>query len=295
MCTIGNLFSESAPARYNSVFKQCDLQDKTQFILPELANTHGIDYVALTREKPDGTTPAWSGINEYGIAFVAADSYLKNNGESGISHARYLDPPKSQSVFDMYLSLISKCKTLEEATSIAVDYYERQMTGATDTDILLIADAAGSCFIEAYAGTVICSVRREKFFASTNHMRMIYGAVDYADNHSTYLRLQRAEAILERTPAYNGIGDLLRDKYYGESVWSICRSRETTVAEESPFYTQASVIFSIPDITLPNGRKDSVIEFVLNAKPDEKGKGIVWQPFSGGSQKPVDFIGKELP
>jgi hypothetical protein len=293
MCTIGNVFSNgNLDIRYNTVFKQCDLQDQTVFISPVVSidSGTGIRYVAFTRKKPDNTTPAWAGINEYGISFVAADSYLMPSAADNIN-ALYTNVPKEASVFDMYLSLISQCKTLDEAVQKANDFYQN-MKQPTDTDILLVADANRSCFIETYAGAVRCIERTDKFFVSTNHMRMFYGAADYEHNHSTHLRLQRAETVLAGNPTHSGVGDLLRDTYYGESVWSICRSKEITVAQETPFFTQASVIFNVPNAQDSAGKRDSLVEFVINGKPDEAGKGIAWRPFSSTYQTPVDYIGK---
>lgn len=301
MCTIGNIFYTGRnDIKYNTIFKQCDLQDATTFISPAVnINTDtGIKYVPFTREKGDGTTPAWSGINEYGVSFVAADSYLrKNNNKNDISTKNsnsllYVDMPKTTSVFDMYLDLIAKYKTAKEAADSAEAFYREYLKGETDTDILLVADATTSYFIEALAGNVICVECEKNFFASTNHMRMIYGAVDYANNHSTYLRLQRAEAILQSNPTHSGVGDLLRDKYYGQSVWSICRSNNIVVSQEAPFYTQASVIFNVPLNSDSSGLKDSLVEFVINGKPDEQGKGFIWRPFTSTYQTPVDYIGK---
>lgn len=295
MCTIGNLFSANQQgSRFHTVFKQCDLKDATEFNVPMITMDleTKIRYVAFTRNKEDGTTPAWSGINEYGVSFVAADSYLKNTELEGYKHVRYINTPHETSVFDMYLNLIAKYKTASEAVEYAAAFYREEMAGSADTDILLVADANCSYFIEAYAGKVISIERREKFFVSTNHMRMIYGAVPYENNHSTYLRLERAEAVLEHNPTHNGVGDLLRDQYYGESVWSICRSNEICVPEESPFYTQASVIFNVPSEAGADGKRNSLVEFVINGKPDEKGKGVQWKPFTDGEQISVDYIGK---
>ena len=74
MCTIGSAFYDINGVGMQSVFKQCDLINKTTFIKPEVKtnNNSGIRYVPFTREKGN-ETPTWAGINEYGVSFVAAD------------------------------------------------------------------------------------------------------------------------------------------------------------------------------------------------------------------------------
>jgi hypothetical protein len=160
------------------------------------------------------------------------------------------------------------------------------------SDILLIADSQKTYFIETLNGKVTIIERNNGSFASTNHMRMIYGAVGFEHNHSTYLRLERAETILANNPTHAGVGDLLRDKHYGESVWSICRSKNTTVPEEDDFYTQASVIFNIPAPKDSEGKCDPIIEYVINGNPSERNKGVIWRPFSSNYKTPVEYIGK---
>jgi hypothetical protein len=290
MCTIGNVFSTEGKVRFNTVFKQCDLENAAAFIEPAVAidKYSGIRYLPFTRKSDDGTSPhAWAGVNEYGVSFVAADSYLKAGSDSGL---QYINAPKSSSVFDMYNNIIARYKTAEEATAYAKEFYKLELKGGTD--ILLIADAESSYFIEAGGGNVIAMCVTERFFASTNHMRMLYGAVEYENNHSTYLRLQRAESILQNSPTHNGVGDVLRDKYFGQSVWSICRSNTLRSKEESPFYTQASVIINVPGVAGESGKRDVSVEYVINGKPDKANIGVLWHPFTSVNQIGIEYIGK---
>lgn len=303
MCTIGSAFYDINGVGMQSVFKQCDLINKTTFIKPEVKtnNNSGIRYVPFTREKGN-ETPTWAGINEYGVSFVAADSYLDSQKED------YCKSPekKSDSVFDMYLKIISSYKTAEEAVVMAKEFYETETyTDPTDplTDILLISDAKNMYFIETVNKKVRIIHRTNGHFASTNHCRMFFEAVPYEQNHSTYLRLDRAEKILQTKPDIDGIGDLLRDSYYGKTVWSVCRYAHLTEninksddtlgcdTEEDLYYTQAAVIFTVNPIV--NSEKPEIIcEYVLNHNASEKGEGFIWQPFITNSDKAVDYIGR---
>jgi hypothetical protein len=292
MCTIGNVFSqERLGLTWNSVFKQCDLEEATQFIEPSLIQDGEIRYVPFTRYKLEtGTQPAWAGVNEYGVCFVAADSYLP-------SDAKTASTASNETVFDMYLSLIRDFKCAAKAKDKAVQWYKDNFKNHDDlTDILLIADAEYSYFIEARGNIVLVIERTDKFFCSTNHLRMIYGAQPYEQNHSTYLRLQRAEAVLNANPSHEGVGNVLRDRYYGESVWSICRSNSVSVTQERPFYTQASVIFNVPQDN--NEFKDVVVEYVISTDknkpvcPSVKNVAKVWHPFSGTAKQTIEYIGQ---
>jgi hypothetical protein len=297
MCTIGNVFYKDYPG-WNGVFKQCDLTDKTDFLPPKVLTipARKIAYVPFTRQKNDGTTPAWAGVNNRGVCYVAADSYLKKPQVSGAEgwNRREAVLESGETVFDMYESLITQYENAKDAADHAVDWYRRNLHNNTHdaSDILLVADAKNSFFIEAKeeAGlkvtTVVKIQRQNGSFCSTNHIRMIYGAQPYEENHSTYLRLQRAEAILQANPTHAGAGELLRDKYYGDSVWSICRSKEITVGQEAPYYTQASILINV-------SANDAVVEYVLNGNPSQKGAAIKWHPFNSKDKgKTIDYIGE---
>jgi hypothetical protein len=299
MCTIGTVFSQgNLGIGYNSLFKQCDLQTETNFLEPVLNQEGDIRYVALTRERPDATqsVSAWAGVNEFGVGFVAADSYLKKTPASEEAVVKtYRERVRPDSVFDMYLQLISACKTLDQATQLASDFYAGMVSEKDFTDILLIGDSAESRFIETYAGNVAISATSaaDGWFASTNHMRMIGGAVDYADNRSTYLRLGRAETVISANPTHSGIGDTIRDQHHGETVWSIDRYAENFNTDEAKFYTQASVIINVPDNPSDSdGHRDTTIEYVINGRPSTPDIGIAWRPFTSSFKTPVKYIGK---
>ena len=295
MCTIGNSFCSPYGFNSNVVFKQCDLVDKTEFIDPvvdenALSSNERIRYVAFTRRKGD-MTPAWAGVNEFGVSFVAADSYLKKNND------KLVEAPKNDiSVFDMYLKIITSFKSAKEAVKMASDFYREVHYADELTDILLIADKDESYFIETLNGEVRIIKRTNGHFVSTNHCRMFYDAAPYSQNHSTYLRLQRAENLLMKRDDNTGIGDLLRDSYYGKTVWSICRYASVNDQDvelvhgpdEDMFYTQASVIFTV--IPTKGERPRVICEYVLNNNAAQT-EGTVWLPFDGGCTKQA-FIGK---
>lgn len=303
MCTIGNAFYEMNGIGVQSVFKQCDLIKKTSFIDPSVLtdNVTGIRYVPFTRHKCNDT-PAWAGINEYGVSFVAADSYIDSRKADRCKSTE----KKNASVFEMYLEIIKSFKTAEEAVKMAKEFYENKIyADCTDplTDILLISDADNMYFIETVNKIVRIIHRTSGHFASTNHCRMFFEAAPYEENHSTYLRLDRAEKILQSNPNIDGIGDLLRDSYYGKTVWSVCRyanqgesenvsGSDTSSGEikEDMFYTQAAVIFTVEKTAADKPRV--ICEYVLNGNASEKGKGIAWRPFEAALTESVDFIGK---
>ena len=291
MCTIGNSFCSPYGVNSNVVFKQCDLVDKTEFIQPQVnVSPEKIRYVAFTRKKGN-TTPAWAGVNEFGVSFVAADSYLKKNND------KLIEAPKNEaSVFDMYLDIITKYKCAKDAVQNACDFYQHAHYAEELTDILLIADKDESYFIETLNGEVRIVKRTNGHFVSTNHCRMFYDAAPYSQNHSTYLRLQRAENLLMKRDDNTGIGDLLRDSYYGKTVWSICRYASVNDQDVKPvagpdedmFYTQAAVIFTV--IPTKGERPRVICEYVLNNNAAQT-EGTVWLPFDGGISKQA-YIGK---
>lgn len=304
MCTIGNSFYNLNGVNVQSVFKQCDLVDNITFLKPVVkiatVGSETIQYVAFTRLRGE-ETPAWSGVNEYGVCFVAADSYLD---EEKIEKKKALNIQNTTkaSVFDMYLNIITKFKTAKDAVAMAKKFYETEQYGEELTDILMIADEAEMYFIETVNGEVRIVKRTDGHFASTNHCRMFYEAVPYEKNHSTYLRLKRAEEMLQSCSDDTGIGNLLRDSYYGKTVWSVCRYASVTEfddantdnSDENLFYTQAAVIFSIKRNSVSGGKPEVICEYVINGNAADSDEKYVWSPFDSGRAEPqkVSVIGK---
>ncbi len=296
MCTIGNSFYDYNGRTINSIFKQCDLVSEPIFLTPEVeTNTICEDgkeilirYVAMKRKKPDSSEPAWAGVNDYGVAFVAADSYLDSNSNQEPANKS----KEGISVFDMYLDTIKLCTTAKQAADMACKFYSEDFFEA---DIFMVGDATSSYFIEAFDKKVSCIERKENFFASTNHFRMIYGAAPYSQNHSTYFRLNRAEQILQSKSDLDGIGDVLRDGYYGKTVWSICRYADNSGApEEELYYTQAAVIFNVIPNSDASKKPVVILEYVINGNASAEGKGFSYRPFSTNANIPthVPYIGK---
>lgn len=224
MCTIGDAFYDPGIL----LFKQCDLIDPTQFLEPVVTPGKGnIQYFPFLRV---GSKGPWTGINNYGVAFVAADSYLDQDNKLKAVH---------DDIFEAYTKIISDNTTAADAAKYMCDFYST----FNQPDILLIGDCTSAYFIETYQGRVECVKRSDGFFASTNHFRILPGAVQYRNNHSTYLRLERAEALLQQLPNLNGILAAVIDQYFGETVLSICRVNQQTPPQEQPYYTQATAIF----------------------------------------------------
>ncbi|MFX0557033.1 hypothetical protein ACOCEA_09545 [Maribacter sp. CXY002] len=230
MCTIGNVFIPESNGLIS--FKQCDLEKKTEFIEPIIEQGLGdIKYLPFKRVGSNGP---WAGVNNYGVSFVAADAYLEVT-DKHIAVLKGVD----QDIFAAYTKIISDCKTAQEAAVYMSKFYK----SFKSPDILLINDATSSYFIETNEDVVECIERTDLFFASTNHFRMLYGGVLYPMNHSSYLRLVRAEAALEKNTNAQGPFNVLKDQYFGETVFSICRVNSETPPQESPYYTQATALF----------------------------------------------------
>lgn len=242
MCTIGSRFRTSGG---NVVFKQCDLMDKNRFLEPKIEVNGDIQYIPFKRNKilGDGTEVeakgAWAGVNNYGVSFVGADSYVQRAYDVEVS-ADAVDK-----LFEQYTKLVKDYKDAKSAADAMVEFYKTEFLA---TDIVLIADEKGMYFIEAFGESTICVERYEGYLSCTNHMRQLPGAVRYEDNHSTYLRLQRAEAYMEKyDDPLKMVIPLLKDQYYGKSVCSICRETDIKPIQEDPYYTQASVAFYITE------------------------------------------------
>jgi hypothetical protein len=249
MCTIGAFFNEE----YTVSFKQCDLAKPTIFHAPEiLEGLNGIRYTKFGRE---GNTGSWCGVNNFGVSFSAADSYLNKAVAPTVNCGI---PTKA--VFDAYIKIIAEHKNARSAADSMCEFYKK----FTEADIVLISDAKETYYIEAFNGEVICIKRSynehtsDNHFICTNHFRYIHGAVDYSDNRSTYLRLERAERLagVENPNVFQ----LLSDKYYGDSVLSICRKRDIIPTGEEPYFTQATAVFAT------NG-KTSNCAYLINGNP----------------------------
>lgn len=230
MCTIGNAFLEADEGAYS--FKQCDLMSETQFFEPQI--TEGKDDILYFPFLRDGSRGPWAGVNNFGVSFVAADAYLQLPNKSGTQ------PPEGD-IFEAYTKIISDCKTAKQAATCMCDFYK----SFSAPDILLINDASSSFFIETNNRQPICVERNDRFFASTNHFRLLEGGVTPVQNHSTYLRLERANSLLEKDPDAFGVFSTLTDQYFGSSVLSVCREKAVCPSQEEPYYTQASVVFYV--------------------------------------------------
>lgn len=151
MCTIGNVFT--SPNKGIISFKQCDLKSATNFLVPKAAkpNSKGISYYPFMREGGKGP---WAGINNFGVSFVAADSYLAFDAQQ-----KSVSTDVSQDIFEAYTKILSEYKTAYSAKEYMVDFYKKFQ----GTDILLITDAYSAWFIEADNGEIACIDRTDQF------------------------------------------------------------------------------------------------------------------------------------
>ena len=246
MCTIGVVFEGGAI----HTFKQCDLIPATKFNDPEKREGGNGDveyYIALTRGGNGGRI--WSGTNSAGVSFVAADAYTT-------SANYYVTDEQTAALFNAYEESIRSHATAIEAADYLCKFYEDMGNGTPfpAPDISLITGWERTdkkqpiaIFIEYMPGPnnhapVRRIERSSGYFCSTNNFRIQPEAVSYAANHSTYLRLARAEAILQNYPSFNGIKEVLTDQYYGKNELSICRETQYVGQE---FYTQATALFTV--------------------------------------------------
>lgn len=261
MCTIGAVFVGGKIC----TFKQCDLILVTQFNEPDIrTGSNGVDtYIAMTRQGSDGI---WAGVNDAGVGFVAADSYTTTAADY------YVTGDQTEALFAAYEASIRSYTTATAAAEHLANFYQDIGDGTPfpAPDISMITgwqDAAMTqpiaIFIEympnPYNHDSVRTIERtEGYFASTNNFRLQPDSVHYPANHSTYLRLRRAEAILQGDPTANGIKTLLTDQYYGKTELSICR--ETNYIGQE-FHTQATALFTVSSGTKP------LCEYQINGNP----------------------------
>lgn len=263
MCTIGVVFEGGNI----HTFKQCDLIPVTTFNEPDVrSGTNGVgSYIAMTRQGSDGI---WAGVNNAGVGFVAADSYTTTAADY------YTTGDQLEALFAAYEASISSYTTATEAATHLAAFYRDTGNGAPfpAPDISMLTgwrDAEKTqpiaIFIEympnPYNQEPVRTIERsDGHFASTNNFRLQPDSVNYPANHSTYLRLRRAEMILQGEPSMNGIKTLLTDQYYGKTELSICR--ETAYIGQE-FHTQATALFTVCIGAAP------VCEYQVNGNPKD--------------------------
>lgn len=262
MCTIGTVFD----GQTIRTFKQCDLIPTTHFNDPVVKpGSNGVEnYIAMTRTPELGRL--WAGVNNHGVGFVAADSYTLT------SPTYYATDDEVDALFQAYESSICSFTNVVAAANYLSSFYQDMGNGSPfpAPDISLLsgwADEAQtipmSIFLEYMPrpflhNSVRKIVRTAGHFASTNHFRIQPEAITYPANHSTYLRLGRAETILQQTPTMDGIVSVLTDQYYGKCELSVCRETDYIGQE---FHTQATAIFS----STPG--ENPVCTFQVNGNP----------------------------
>ncbi len=276
MCTIGVVFDNGKIL----TFKQCDLIPKTQFNEPaRRTGDNGVGtYLAMTREGSDGI---WAGVNDAGVAFVAADSYTTTAADY------YTTSDQLEALFAAYEACVRGYTSAVDAAASLCSFYQGKDAQGRDTsppfpapDISMItgwSDAGRTkpvaIFIEympnPYNQLSVRTIERtDGYFASTNNFRLQPESVNYPANHSTYLRLRRAESILHSNPSRDGIVQLLTDQYYGKTELSICRETAFVGRE---FHTQATALYAVDELT-------QVCEYQINGNPkDNPLKTFPWR------------------
>lgn len=257
MCTIGVTSHQERII----VFKQCDLQKKVTFYKPEIRNEiDNIQYFAFTRQNSEGL---WAGVNNYGVCFVAADSYMQ--GKPVSTYERHGGGASASDIFTKYEQIVSQCKNAKQAVEMMCAFYRT----FDEPDILMICDRTHQFFMETNQRNPLVvqlfekNFEQNKYFVSTNHFRFLHGGITFPENHSTYLRLQRAESILQQKPNEAGVNELLKDQYYGPSVLSVCRENRVCPEGEEGYFTQATAYFVLEkDI-----RKQIQANYQINDNP----------------------------
>lgn len=262
MCTIGVVFQQEQII----TFKQCDLIPVVTFKAPETrVGSDGVEYyIALTRG--DGNGRLWSGVNSEGVGFVAADAYTA-------SSLYNVTDKDTRALFVAYENSIKKYGNALDASNYLKNFYLGKGDGASPFPAPDIALHTGwedkertkpiAIFTEYMPGPnnhfpVRRIIRRSGFFVSTNHFRIQPEAITYPNNHSTYLRLSRAETILQPNPTKEGVEALLCDQYYGETELSICRVTQFIGQE---FHTQATALFTA------DANNSVLCEYQVNGNP----------------------------
>ena len=272
MCTIGAVFKE----KYVITFKQMDLAVPTVYFEPcVIRGNSDIQYLKFGREGNSGT---WCGINNYGVSLITSDSYMSTN-----TNSINLSQSEIELIFGAYNNAIANYKDAYHAAEYMCEFYKSFLL----PDITIISDAKESYYIETFNKEIIC-VKREfnsqtddNYFVATNHFRFIHDAVEYKDNHSTFLRLERAERILQGEE--KNVFKVLLDQYYGKSVLSICREKEIVPEGEGAFFTQASAVFST------NGNIVNCA-YLINGNPISKKYTVIHDVFG----RPVATISDEI-
>lgn len=279
MCTMGAVFERNG----NFTFKQCDLMEPAMFLEPTHIETNrdvigekgAIEYLALERQEQNGQIKCWGGINNYGVSFVEADSYLREKKDGQI--VKKMEKVTLE-MCKAYKEVIAECTSAKSGAEKIIKFFKQNAV----SNIIIIGDDKEIYFIEVKYKEIVCVRRQYKeysmanYLAATNHLRYIHGAVSYEQDHSTYLRLQRAETLLSEGMPSKQIASVLSDQYYGETVLSICGVKGKgleSVPDEEPYYTQASVIFYA-------GRNSVSMAYLLNGNPGEHEYTIVEDVFN---------------
>lgn len=260
MCTIGCILD--APGARQWTFKQCDLVEPTLFLEPEIEEGEdGIRYVAFRREGSNGP---WAGFNDCGVGLVASDAYLEDDDEVNP------EGPLPADLLETYIEVLSECATLEDAVELMRSFCEEMRPA----DIVLLTGPEGAVRVESSPshGVQLTGIE-DGPLVCTNHFLTLPGGVTPEENPSTYLRLERAEEILEGSPDADGVARLLTDQAHGPTTDSICR----VARDDDEYSTQAAVAW----VTRPDGRMDCA--YLLNGNALGKRFTVLRDVFGDGA------------
>jgi hypothetical protein len=283
MCTIGATLSSNTVI----TFKQCDLTDPTTFEPPQKRTGSAGPYVAMTR---DGRPGLWAGGNSHGVCFTAADNYTRSINAAGQPHSLIRtsthqgESSPVDALFAAYEAAVADHTSAADAANALSHFYVNGNASHEGpfpaADIAIFADPSTIIYMEyspvgdftfdgrgdivSATGTPsVRTVERDHgHFVSTNNARLFNTCVTYPMNQSTYLRLERASALMREDDGVGGIHRLLSDQYYGPTDRSICR----VAREPGQYYTQASVIF-VGTLHPADGLVDLECQYVINANP----------------------------
>lgn len=205
MCTIGAILGESL-----LLFKNRDLTHGKPNPPPEVREGK-YRYLGFGREKGIGT---WAGINEKGLGLVASDAHTTKKYQS----------PKNASdlVFGAYEKALSEKRSASSAKKSLIEFYG----GLKLPDIVLVADRKRAIVIEYSPERRRLEGIRAGFVVRTNNFIIAPGAKPREDDPDTYLRYERARALLSSDSSIGGVKALCRDHASGPSLNSICRHSE---------------------------------------------------------------------
>jgi len=241
MCTIGVINNKNKLI----IFKNCDLKDKVLFYKPKKRNGKYC-YLAFTRNNMPGL---WAGINQFGLAIVAADTYTKKIYKS--------DTQTSNNIFKGYEKTVSDHKNVNEALSFLKNFYKNKIKLVPD--IVMVADRDKMAVLEfAPPNSFGIKIKKRGYLLRTNQFKILKGGKNKSRDPESHIRFESALKRIESFESVGSIINLCRDHVNGPSKFSVCRH-----GKNNEFKTQASAIMVASDKTIE-------AYYVINSFPCQK-------------------------